>query len=181
MNKLVTIATVSISVFALAVSVWQGYASREHNRLSVRPYVQSTPYLEGPNKRNGIYISNYGLGPAILNKATINIDGTSHLLSKDIWEQAFKPIGIDDLCFSKSWIPRGSVIPINKEIHLIKLTSAESSRCLLEVAKFLSEHDLSLTLEYTSMYNEKITTKNSFNMKSFGRDLSRAIRSTGNN
>jgi hypothetical protein len=55
---------VLISIIA-AVFAWkQVEISRTHNQLSVMPILQITPYLEGKGGRNGLYLSNDGLGPA---------------------------------------------------------------------------------------------------------------------
>lgn len=40
--------------------------AQKHNRVSVAPLLQLTPYAEGKTGKNGIYLSNVGLGPAVI-------------------------------------------------------------------------------------------------------------------
>ena len=57
------IVTLIVSVLAMAFA-WEKVAiSKDHNRRSVKPVLQITPFVEGPGERNGIYLSNDGLGP----------------------------------------------------------------------------------------------------------------------
>lgn len=60
-----TIALVA-SILAVVFSWQQNNITKEHNRLSVKPILQLTPMVEGDNKRIGLYLSNVGLGPAII-------------------------------------------------------------------------------------------------------------------
>jgi hypothetical protein len=61
-----------ISIGALIVSSWQYSAQIEHNKLSVKPHMAVTYILEsGKRERNGIYVSNPGLGPAIIKTVSV--------------------------------------------------------------------------------------------------------------
>lgn len=48
----------------LSISEWQFKDTREHNKLSVKPIINITPYIEAEGGRYGVYVSNQGLGPA---------------------------------------------------------------------------------------------------------------------
>jgi len=65
-----------IAVCAVGLTLWQGYQTRIHNRLSVRPDLVQLrsvrPYQEGI----GIYIENNGLGPGTIVKLTLYFDDT---------------------------------------------------------------------------------------------------------
>lgn len=164
-----------ISALALAVSLWQGWISREHNRLSVKPYVQVTPYLEGANKRIGLYISNYGLGPAVIEKASLSLDGKSYDLTQDIWQTALKNINIDDLCFKKSWLPIDSILSNGEEISLLNLSETQSPSCLIEAINLMSNHNITITLKYKSLYEESLSKSYNPMLPNVGHDILRAL------
>lgn len=160
MSRIPTISAIGISLLALTVSLWQGWTAREHNRLSVKPYLQVTPYLEGQHERVGLYISNYGLGPAVIENATLSLDSRPHDLTKNSWQEALQQIAIDDLCFRKSWLPRESILANDREVPLLSVSSGHPSTCLIELINLLSNHDIALTVEYRSLYGERL--KNTF-------------------
>jgi hypothetical protein len=57
----------------MAIAVWQGFLSRQHNRLSVRPHLQLTSYLGSPPLR--LSIANVGIGPAYIRNVRVRVDG----------------------------------------------------------------------------------------------------------
>ena len=68
-----TLMMVIIAGAALFISLWQIYATRRHNRLSVTPkIVIGLSALEG---EFGIYIKNAGVGPAIIKKFSVCLNG----------------------------------------------------------------------------------------------------------
>jgi hypothetical protein len=79
----VSIAALGVSIAAYQVSSAQRdiahshlEAVRKHQQLSVKPNVRVVAYFEGQDRRNGIYITNVGLGPAIIKSVQI-IDSTT--------------------------------------------------------------------------------------------------------
>lgn len=61
-GTLLSLAAVVISITAASISFWQLDLMREHNRLSVRPYLMITPHLTA--EKSGLYLSNEGLARA---------------------------------------------------------------------------------------------------------------------
>ena len=58
-------ATVFIAVVAVLLAVWEGYESRQHNRVSVKPVLNSnTSKSYGDTQRVEISLGSVGLGPA---------------------------------------------------------------------------------------------------------------------
>lgn len=80
------ISTTVIALCALAFSIWQGMQTRKHNKLSVRPHLTT---WTNNDERNGFYkleLINNGLGPALIEKFLIKMDG------KVISEQGLVPM-----------------------------------------------------------------------------------------
>jgi len=78
----IAIASAIVALCALGTSLWQGYVTRTHNVLSVRPYLD----LLISQKRGepfGIEIQNNGTGPAILISIIAIVNGKSYDLSHE--------------------------------------------------------------------------------------------------
>jgi hypothetical protein len=142
---------------AAAVFAWQQVeVGKDHNRRSVRPVLQITPYAEGKGGRNGIYISNDGLGPAILKGFAVGFNG--HLTEKselDRWASVLQAHGLDALCFATAWPLSGTVLKAGVEIPLLRVTSAQGrDDCVLQIVQLISDRPLGIQVEYESIYAE---------------------------
>ncbi|WP_415844401.1 hypothetical protein ACMYUJ_14620 [Stutzerimonas zhaodongensis] len=176
MSHSLSTAALGISALALGFTLWQGWTLIEHNRLSVRPHVISTPYIEGPGARNGLYIVNLGLGPALLTNVSISFNGTAYDLSTDFWEEALAAIGIEPGCFSRSWLPMGAAILVDQEIALLAMRDVSVPLCLHESLKLLTEHRIEVAMEYGSLYGEQLSMTQGFELDSPRQDYARALR-----
>lgn len=67
-----------IAVLALLVSIYEGYEIRKHNRLSLKPFLDSSIYME-QNKLFKIQLKNEGLGTAIVEDFSIYANGKKRL------------------------------------------------------------------------------------------------------
>jgi hypothetical protein len=66
-------AGVVVSLLALAVAVYSAYATRKHNRLSVRPHISLS--FNANDKGAGWVRTISGAGPAIINTFEVTVDG----------------------------------------------------------------------------------------------------------
>lgn len=70
-------ASAVVAVCALAVTVWEGFQARKHNKLSVRPLLTSAENSD--ITRRGMFFSweliNAGLGPAIIKDFIVLFNG----------------------------------------------------------------------------------------------------------
>jgi len=62
-----------IALAALGVSIWQGYISREHNKLSVRPHLEFILHCKTTEDFR-LILRNSGLGPALISKISLFVD-----------------------------------------------------------------------------------------------------------
>lgn len=65
-----------VALLALFVAVWQVISSRNHNKLSVQPYLNETLSSDAVNLICKFEIANKGLGPAIISSSQYYLDGT---------------------------------------------------------------------------------------------------------
>lgn len=153
-EKVLSISAIFISICALAVSIWQGVVEREHNRLSLTPYIEVSPRLAG-RSQSGIFIENAGTGAAFIKYVNISSGGKLFKLTEDNWSDFFQHIGVNKDCYKKSWIKPGSVLQPSKEIPLITVSEASMPICDLDAVKFLTEPGLTLKIVYESPYKEE--------------------------
>jgi hypothetical protein len=78
-EKLSHYGVLIIALTAVAVSVWQGRLSQkqleialQHNKLTVRPYLELIKNIDGSNDMLEINIANQGYGPAIVQEFTLS-------------------------------------------------------------------------------------------------------------
>jgi hypothetical protein len=70
----VAICATVIAVLSLAVSVYEAQATRRHDRISVRPFLELRVGLR-QGSTAGLQLINAGLGPAAITKTVLTLDG----------------------------------------------------------------------------------------------------------
>lgn len=103
----ITVQTVA-AVLALCISVFAAFfawkqveVAQVHNRLSVAPLLHITPYAEGKTGRNGLYVANVGLGPAVITEFSVkSLDFLASGFESDRWSELLVKAGINPLCFA---------------------------------------------------------------------------------
>ena len=75
-DSITAICGVVIAVASLTVSAYVAWATRKHNRLSVRPLLELTITFPVAGIA-GLRLSNSGLGPAKITNSELAVDGTS--------------------------------------------------------------------------------------------------------
>lgn len=152
-----------ISSLALLATFWQGYLSRQHNRLSVRPRIDSRTVDDMPESTLLIFqglFRNSGLGPAIINKY--------ELIYNDVRHEVFNPEDVLELLkrefdgyivYEKSmfYIYRpGSVISSGEEAVVVSLGLHINNEADV-VRHQLSSKKYHIYLEYESAYGQKFS------------------------
>lgn len=75
-EKAANYSVVLIALLALVVSFWQVRLFQNHNKLTVKPYLDSHVFTN--DSTLVVSFSNKGLGPAIIQKMTYEIDGKEY-------------------------------------------------------------------------------------------------------
>ena len=158
--------SVFIAALAFFISIWSVVTSRKHNRLSVRPHMKIYEYFF--LDWSGIYISNMGLGPAIIKSFILIIDGKEVI---DVNDFPKKPLGIWNTAFTKLGFKEdmkplallsykvGEAIPNGEPIRLVELSmekqpSNDEYLRKQELLRSALKH-FEIKIKYTSMYGEK--------------------------
>ena len=162
-----SIIAVSIAFAALVVSLWQLNLSREHNKLSVRPKILITPYLEGPGGRNGLYIENSGLGPGTINSFEVATPAGNYSgFGRDRWAEILESNGLESFCFAKGWPDPEATLKEGEKLALLEISNSKPDGCYIKALEVFSQKEISLKIDYRSMYNEKFETSRNFNIES---------------
>jgi hypothetical protein len=155
-QNVVAILALCIS-FAAAIFAWlQIEVSREHNRKSVTPILHITPYAEGKGGRNGIYLSNSGLGPAIIKKFSVKSGSTSaNGFELDKWSEVLRASNVNSNCFATGWPKSDAAVRAGIEESLLYVTNSEyNGICNMELVKLIGGQGVEISIEYESIYGE---------------------------
>ncbi|MFJ3793215.1 hypothetical protein [Kitasatospora sp. NPDC090091] len=137
-----------VAIGSLWVSLSQAKAARVHNRKSVRPHLQIRQVKEYEGGITGIQVANVGLGPALITRTTVKLDGqplgqwdfrTFQALSAD-WPAVPKMYALFD----------GVSFPMGECQYLIHFDDYEEAThsWFWEIVA----HRLSIEIEYESFY-----------------------------
>jgi hypothetical protein len=163
----IAILAIIVAFFALLVSLWQLEITREHNRLSVRPKILITPYLEGPGGRNGLYIENSGLGPGTIDSFIVDTPhGTYAGFGTNYWKEILESHNLEAFCFSKGWPDPEATLKAGEKIALLEVKKSKPDGCYFEALKTFQQKNIVLSINFHSMYDESFSTKRNFNIGS---------------
>jgi hypothetical protein len=157
----VSLGAFFVSSGALIISSLQYKAVTRHHRLSVKPHVNVIFYLEGAlNQRNGIYIANPGLGPAIIKAVSVEMGGKSYsAVNKHTWRNVLHDLSIEPNCFKYRLLHPEGALKSGEEFELLTLTHAnppivDGRHCQIELERLLMAEGLKVRIQYESMYGE---------------------------
>lgn len=165
------IGSLMVAGIALWFSISQTRQTREHNRLSVKPELntlEETNAVRLPQPgvfetHHKAYLKNIGIGPALIESFEIYVDGDrveAEGLSKiDKAVALLFPMGGPSIA-NRSYLTKGGAISVNECIllvHLVFSPTAMPSQALLEQIK----KRVKLVVKYQSMYKNEVFTYDS--------------------
>lgn len=146
-ETVVAICAVVIAVASLVVSVWQAFVTRQHNRHSVRPVLQLHRGIH-EGARSGIRLINAGLGPAVIVRTSVSLDG--EVIGR--WDKpcadrvrAGLPAHLNAVTFG-----REEVLAIGYNEYLLSLPHYDA-RAHAAIKDVLTSR-LAITIDYESLY-----------------------------
>lgn len=134
-----------VAVCALMISIWQSYSIQQHNKLSLRPYLEAEINFS-PEDGWDLYINNQGLGPAQVTDVKYIADGTIYL-DKDEFLIA---LGEEPDCYTRGNIGRFYKVS-DRQIVFSPLDNS-CRKTLAELMALLSR--MQIILDYQSLYGE---------------------------
>lgn len=149
-----------IALAATAFMAYQAWLTRGHNRLSVRPHLQTHIHTQAERGDSACYkyafeLRNAGLGPAVVKKVTVFLDGKEQALAtaKDV-EALIRGLIPPPLDLNTLHIVEGEAIRAHDSRTLLAFRLPPLEEAQL---KGLEEQlgRLDLVIEYASMYGER--------------------------
>jgi hypothetical protein len=137
------VATVIISLAALGLTIWNGYISREHNKISQRPILTSR--ISFLSEKPYYKIKNCGNGVAIIGKTSYYINGKGVEYKEFITDYYENGKGFE----LAQHIEKGTALGINAEISIY-----EVSKDTLDAPYKLAKK-YAIKMQYSSIYGEK--------------------------
>jgi hypothetical protein len=86
-DKAISILALGVAFFALVITAYEGYATRRHNRLSVKPFLFTS--FDYDNEGSGWSLYNKGVGPALIKWCEVRVDGQP----MHDWREAIEKLG----------------------------------------------------------------------------------------
>lgn len=126
---------VVIAVSALIVSIWQANIAIQHNKLTVKPYLDYSLLQE--DSLLTVHFSNEGFGPAILEKIDFYYEGKQF---NTIWDVLKEMDEVDNWRGSFNYSP-GSVIAPGVDKLLISLHGGIHARGIQTVILYKSIYE----------------------------------------
>jgi hypothetical protein len=157
----------AIAILALITAVLSAYATRVHNRLSVRPMLHISRSFSANTFR--IFLRNSGTGPAIIKSVTAilaehTLDATATSWTRELQEQcanllAEKQIRAPRVGTARALVAAtleiGGVIGPKEDFVLIRTDERFSSpKAATALYAYLLEH-LAFSIRYASIYGER--------------------------
>lgn len=156
-ETIIMIATVTIAVVALYLTWWQTRATRQHNRLSVKPILTFVVHYGQTEDGFGIYLKNNGFGPAIIIDIKFFVDGkeVERGSSPTPWSNVNSELGIGTTYrVHQGFYDEGTALAVGGEPQSI---CAVTELLIPEATKHFESaiRRIGLIIEYESIYKIK--------------------------
>lgn len=144
-EKLTQFSVLLIAVCAVVVSVWQVRISQQHNKLSVRPYLDFFSGWSGENSWR-LSLLNEGVGPAIVKSTELIYKGKTY----SHWDAVLDAAGIREKRINSTNIGTNSPFATDKEVTFVELERDPMNA---------TAYGISIIIKYTSIYEEPFELK----------------------
>ena len=157
-NRSIAISSILVSLLALVFTVYQGYETRRHNRLSLLPHIFINYYLnEAETGKTGVEIVNDGVGPAVITNFRVFYDGKK-IVDDVVGTEKTTWFGIHRLLWpEEKWIPRygyprpGAFVQSQLRFFALEIPSDRVPKGSL-VSVFCRMKPLKIQVSYVDVY-----------------------------
>lgn len=145
-----------IAICALALTIWQGYITSRHNKLSVAPYLTTWVSADGDSGVYSIEIVNNGIGPALIKAFRIFVDGIEIKGSEsELVENATKMLfGNYEYQSSNCFLTNGYMMADKNKHEVFSIKFIGQRKPNFQEYKQTIER-ARLVIEYESIYKDK--------------------------
>lgn len=149
-----------ISVCALGVSWYQAKLARQQQLASVWPYVSINGYGSANSERQvwGIKVMNNGLGPAIIERVEMQLDGKpmpNEVFMDSVYAQNIQLDSVKSLDYAFDELAHGTVLSAGAKVDWMKFEHQFNGAMPKETTSQRFLPKLSLSIFYKSLYDER--------------------------
>ena len=155
-SDIIAICAVVVALTSICIAIWQGYISRKHNHLSVKPHIDIDS-----NKIVGRNIScqmfNHGVGPAFISSLTITCDDQPIVIKNhNDYKTLFKLVGIDleKTKYVVGVLNKESALAQGKDFLLFEFATTNSDHVLNKKLLDILPRFI-INIEYKCVYGNK--------------------------
>jgi hypothetical protein len=142
-------AIMIVAVSALVVSVWQVQISQQHNRLSVRPYMDFFSGWKSADQWQ-LTLSNEGVGPAIIQEIDYHYQGKTYAN----WDECLEAAGLRKFRTNSATFGKNSPFAVDKTVIFLELKRNEEA--------LRQSLGINVLIKYESVYEEPFELSISF-------------------
>jgi hypothetical protein len=167
-----------ISVCALGVSWYQAKLARQQQLASVWPYVSINGYGSANSKQQvwGVKVMNNGLGPAIIERVEMQLDGKpipNEVFMDSVYAQNIRLDSVKSLDYAFDELAHGTVLSAGAKVDWMKFEHQFNGTPPKETTSQRFLPKLSLSIYYKSLYDERWVS--CFNCPDTGEDEVRKL------
>jgi len=157
-NTIISISAIFVACVAVGISIWQGFETRRHNKLSVKPYLVIRTSTSKSGLSMGVWVENDGLGPALIKDFIVYFDGQpTRIDNREAAEKVYRPAQIYEKGI-KFWSPmKSTVLKRDGRTDVISYPKAIWTPEGIEMFAERLSH-LHFKFIYESIYGEKFET-----------------------
>lgn len=144
-EKYTALCSMLVAACALIISIWQGYSMQQHNKLSLRPYLE-TEFNYAKDGSLELYINNNGMGPAQVTSVSYSVDGVKQPNSAAF----LLALGEDPNCYTQGNIER--FYKVSDQQVVFKSLQESCFKTIEGLYAMLNR--VNIVLEYQSLYGE---------------------------
>ncbi len=158
-ERILSLSAMSISFITLIIFIYQTNLMSKQNYLSILPYLQTSTSYDGEHMQFSLSVLNHGVGPAIIESVTSEIEGEEHDIQDfdgHFWDfLVFRDSILGSLKdVSTSTLHPGDAIPANTKYTIFIVRFVEEDRPkLLRLINMLET--LPYEIKYKSIQNER--------------------------
>ncbi|AYV14324.1 hypothetical protein [Shewanella algae] len=151
-EMIIAMSSVVIALCALGATLWQGYLTRKHNRLTVKPISSFYVSLSAHEDKIGIKFENKGYGPLIFTKSEISKNGKYFGLNDPNSMGLFNKLKSSQVHFNYPGV--NAVLAPGESVWLVCSSEHKKNSELIQIM----ENEivgLAIKIEFESIYGDK--------------------------
>ncbi len=161
-EEIIALGALVVAGCSFALTIYQAWLAREHNRVQVKPYLDLT-WVSTLNDGFKCSLKNYGVGPAYVEKVNYYLDDEKYEVeSSDDFKGLIVEVGLGNQPLEARYchLHKHSALSSSEEISLFELTYVENKEYnKVGIVKCLKR--ISVTVEYECSYGLKFTSQRS--------------------